>query len=63
MAKMMSNNKAVLLYRDIKGVFVVLNDAPIIQFKDFPSSHHLLNELKEKGVQVIVWPGCLKAAE
>lgn len=63
MAKMMSDDKAVLLYLDIKGVFVVLNDAPDIQFKAFPSSHQLLNELKEKGVEVIVCPGCLKAAE
>lgn len=63
MAKMMSDDKAVLLYLDIKGVFVVLNDAPNIQFKAFPSSHQLLGELKEKGVQVIVCPGCLKAAE
>jgi predicted peroxiredoxin len=63
MAKMMSDDKAVLLYLDIKGVFVALNDAPDIQFKAFPSSHQLLNELKEKGVEVIVCPGCLKAAE
>ncbi len=63
MAKMMSEDKEVLLYLDIKGVFVVLHDAPDIQFKAFPSSHQLLNELKEKGVQVIVCPGCLKAAD
>lgn len=63
MAKMMSDDKDVLLYLDIKGVFVVLKDAPDISFKAFPSSLQLLAELKEKGVEVIVCPGCLKAAE
>ena len=63
MAKMMSDDKAVLLYIDIKGVFTVLKDAPDIKFKAFPSSLQLLNELKEKGVEVVVCPGCLKAAE
>ena len=63
MAKMMSDDKAVLLYIDIKGVYTVLKDAPDIKFKAFPSSLELLNELKEKGVEVIVCPGCLKAAE
>jgi len=63
MAKMISDKKEVLLYVDIKGVFVVLKDAPDITFKEFPSSLSLLNDLKEKGVQVIVCPGCLKAAD
>jgi predicted peroxiredoxin len=63
MAKMMCDDKNVLLYIDIKGVFTVLKDAPDITFKEFPSSLTLLNELKDKGVNVIVCPGCLKAAD
>lgn len=63
MAKMMSDDKEVLVYIDIKGVFTVLKDAPDVTFKEFPSSLTLLNELKEKGVKVIVCPGCLKAAD
>ncbi len=63
MAKMMHADKEVLLYLDIKGVFVVLKDAPDITFKDFPSSLTLLTELKEMGVKVIVCPDCLKAAD
>jgi predicted peroxiredoxin len=63
MAKMMSDDKEVLVYIDIKGVFTVLKNAPDVTFKEFPSSLTLLNELKEIGVQVIVCPGCLKAAD
>ena len=63
MAHMMCVEKEVLLYIDIKGIFVVLKDAPEITFKDFPSSYTLLNELKTKGVKVIVCPECLKAAD
>jgi len=63
MAKMMSDNKEVLVYIDIKGVYTILKDAPNIQFKEFPSSHVLLDELKTLGVTVVVCPGCLKAAD
>lgn len=63
MAKMMSENKNVLLYLDIKAVYVVLKDAPDITFKAFPSSLQLLEELKTKGITVMVCPGCLKAAD
>jgi len=63
MADKMSEEKDVTVYFDIKGVHVVLNDAPDIQFKEFPSSYTILQKLIEKAVVVQVCPGCLKAAE
>ncbi len=63
MAKMMSDDNEVLVYADIKGIYTLLKDAPDITFKGFPSSLTLLNELKEKGVHIIVCPECLKAAD
>lgn len=62
MAKMMSETKNVLVYIDIKGVYTVLKDAEDIAFKEFPSSHQLLDSLKSNQVKVMVCPGCLKAA-
>ncbi|MFC1731056.1 peroxiredoxin [candidate division KSB1 bacterium] len=63
MADKMSDDKDVIVYLDIKGVYVVLTDAPDIQFKEFPSSKTILQKLFEKGVVVQVCPGCLKAAD
>ncbi len=63
MAKLMSDDKEVMIYIDIKGVYTILKDAEDITFKEFPSSLTLLGELKEKGVNVVVCPTCLKAAD
>jgi len=63
MADKMSDDKDVIVYFDINGVFVVLNDAPDITFKEFESSKTLLQKLIDKGVVVQACPGCLKAAE
>jgi predicted peroxiredoxin len=62
MAVMMSQDKDVLVYFDIKGIEVVLKDAPDIQFKDFPSSKTQLAKLMERKVTLMACPGCLKAA-
>ncbi len=62
MANIMSQDRDVLVYFDIKGVEVVLKDAPDLTFSHFPSSRAQLNNLLQKGVPIYVCPGCLKAA-
>ena len=62
MAVMMSEDRDVIMYFDIKGIEVVLNDAPDIAYSHFPTSHTQLAALAEKGVTVMACPGCLKAA-
>lgn len=63
MAEIMSEEKDVLVYFDIKAVHVVLKDSENITMEgDFPESHKQLKALIEKGVELQVCPGCLKAA-
>ena len=63
MAEIMSEDKDVLVYFDIQAVHVVLKDSPNITMEgDFPESHKQLATLIEKGVELEVCPGCLKAA-
>jgi len=62
MAELMSEDKDVQVYFDIKGVEVVLKDAPDIQFKEFPSSKTQLKKLMDRKVTLMACPGCLKAA-
>jgi predicted peroxiredoxin len=62
MAVMMSNDYDVLVYLDIKGIEVVLKDAPDIAYAHFPGSRAQLAALTGKGITVAACPGCLKAA-
>ncbi|MCE5270267.1 DsrE family protein [bacterium] len=62
MAGKMCEDKDVLVYFDITGVQVVLNETPDITFGDFPACQAQLKALLEKGVELYVCPGCLKAA-
>lgn len=62
MAEIMSADKDVLLYFDIKAVYVVLKGAENITINDLPSSHEQLQKLIEAGVEMQVCPGCLKVA-
>ena len=62
MAEMMSEDKDVLVYFDIKAVEVVLKDAPDVQFKDFPTAQAQIKKLGERKVTLMACPGCLKAA-
>lgn len=64
MAEIMSEDKDVLVYFDIKAVHVVLKNSENISMEgDFPNSHDQLALLIEKGVELQVCPGCLKAAD
>jgi predicted peroxiredoxin len=63
MAELMAPDRDVILYFDIKGVEVVLKDAPDLRHKPFASSHTALTALMGKGVTVCACPGCLAAAD
>lgn len=63
MANKMSETQDVVMYFDIHGIEVLLNDAPDIEYSHFPSSHTSIKSLLEKGIIIMACPGCLKAAE
>jgi intracellular sulfur oxidation DsrE/DsrF family protein len=62
MAVIMAESRDVLVYFDIKGIEVVLQDAPDLSFSHFPSSKAQLQKLIDMGIGVYACPGCLKAA-
>ncbi len=62
MALLMSETKDVVMYFDIKGVYVLLKDAKNITYSHFPGSHEQIKKLLAKGITIMACPGCLKAA-
>jgi predicted peroxiredoxin len=62
MALMMAETNDVLLYFDIKGIEVLLNDAPDFEYAHFPSSRTQIAKLLDAGVGIMACPGCLQAA-
>lgn len=62
MAAVMSEDKDVLVYIDIKGVDIALKDSQDIAYSHFPTSREQIKKLLDRGVGVYVCPGCLKAA-
>lgn len=62
MATMMSENKDVLVYLDIKGIELVLKDAKDVTYPTFPSAQESLKILIDRGIPVYACPGCMKAA-
>jgi predicted peroxiredoxin len=62
MAVIMSEDRDVLVYFDIKAIEVVLKDAADLTYAHFPSSQSQLAKLREKGILLMACPGCLKAA-
>jgi len=62
MAELMAEDRDVLVYFDIKGIEVVLVDAPDIEHPAFPSSHDQIEKLLDRGVPLYACPGCLQAA-
>ncbi|MBL7906482.1 MAG: DsrE family protein [Bacteroidales bacterium] len=61
-ANMMAADKDVIIYFDIKGIEVVLNDAQDITYPTFPGSKESLKGLMDKGITILACPSCLKAA-
>jgi predicted peroxiredoxin len=62
MASIMSEDRDVLVYFDIKGIEVVLKGGDDLTYSHFPSSKTQLAALPRKGVILMACPGCLKAA-
>jgi predicted peroxiredoxin len=62
MAGIMAEDRDVLVYFDIRGVEVVLQDAEDLTYKHFPSARKQLSDLPKQGVILMACPGCLKAA-
>jgi len=62
MAVMMSMDKDVIVYIDIKGVEMLVKKSKDMKFKDFPTLFELLDQLAAKKVTVMACPTCLKVA-
>ncbi|MDK2972904.1 MAG: hypothetical protein PWP23_2659 [Candidatus Sumerlaeota bacterium] len=62
MARLMSEQRPVLVYCDIEAVRLLTADAPLIEMEPFGSSRDLLATLADRGVTVMACPGCLKKA-
>jgi predicted peroxiredoxin len=62
MAVMMSMDKDVIVYMDIKGVEMLVKTSKDMKFKDFPTLFELLDQLAAKKVTVMACPTCLKIA-
>ncbi|MBD3217693.1 MAG: hypothetical protein GF310_05400, partial [candidate division Zixibacteria bacterium] len=60
MAVMMVETQDVLIYFDIDGAQVVLNDSEDLTFSHFPSLHTQIKKLADLGVTMMACPGCLK---
>ncbi|MBD3226373.1 MAG: peroxiredoxin [Caldithrix sp.] len=62
MAVMMAEDRDVLVYFDIKGIEVVLQDSEDYTYAHFPGSRIQIDKLLAQDVPVMACPGCLKAA-
>ena len=62
MAELMASDHDVLVYLDIRGIEVVLADAPDLTFSHFPSAQTQMARLLDLNVPIFACPGCLKAA-
>jgi len=62
MAEVMSIDKDVIMYLDIEAVHLVVNGAPDVSKKGFPSSLEQIKKLTDAGVIIQACPTCLKVA-
>lgn len=62
MAEIMAEDHDVLVYFDVKGIDLVLRDAPNVTHKGFASLEQQLRMLEEKGVGLYACPSCLEVA-
>jgi len=60
---MAEGGKDVLVYCDIEAVKALAASDKSVTFENFPSSHELLDRLKELKVQVLACPTCMKVAK
>lgn len=62
MAEVMAADHDVLMYFDIRGVYVLLSDAPNIEREPFASAASQIPRLLDAGVGICVCPTCLQVA-
>ena len=62
MAEVMAEDKDVLMYFDIRGVNVLVSDAPDLVQEPFTPSRAQIRKLLEAGVEIYACPTCLQAA-
>ena len=62
MAEVMSADHDVLMYFDIRGVEVLVADAPDLTLEPFPSSREQIPKLLAAGVRISACPTCLQVA-
>ncbi len=62
MAELMSADKDVMMYFDIKGIQAIVKTSADLSFGEFPTSHAQIENLLGKGIEIEACPGCLKAA-
>ena len=62
MANLMAKDHDVLVYVDLRGVQVVMKDAPDLNMQPFDSSQTQIQALLDADVPIHVCPGCLRAA-
>jgi predicted peroxiredoxin len=62
MAKLMAEEQDVLVYFDVHGIQVVLQDAADFSMEPFGSAQESVKTLLAREVPVYACPGCLKAA-
>ena len=63
MAVMMSMDKDLIVYMDIKAVELLVKGSADLNFAEFESAHSYIKQLTDKGVGVYACPTCLKIAE
>lgn len=61
LANKMAEDKDVILFFDLKGVNLLLNDSEDITYDPFQSAHTSLKSLMDKGVEIMACPMCLQA--
>jgi len=62
MAQIMSVDRDVLVYFDVNGIGVLVEDGKDLAMEPFGSSHAMIADLVDRGVPVFACPGCLQAA-
>jgi predicted peroxiredoxin len=62
MAVMMTMDKDVIVYIDIKAVELLVKSSKDLNFAEFESAHTYIKQLIEKGAGVYACPTCLKIA-
>ena len=62
MAQLMADDYDTLVYFDVDGIEIVLEDASDLQMEPFGSSRAMMRDLMDRDVLLFACPGCLQAA-